>query len=115
MKTSYGASFDLRRHCLQKALKTEYYLWQIFSIENDSEKIQALLEQDKSTLDELLRTSEEIELQIREKRKEQAVFAKDASLAAKAITKKESELHRKVHLQSYSLLHLVVASVELGW
>lgn len=81
---------------MQKELKTEYYLWQLFNIEKDVERTLAELQVDRATLEELNSEQEQLETEIRTKKKEQAVFTKEALLLDKKIGKKKAELDKKV-------------------
>lgn len=78
-----------------KSLKTEYYLWQIHNTEKDIEKIQAELEIDKANLQEVNKAQEQLEIEIKEKKKEQSVFTKDVMLCEKKIARKKVELDKK--------------------
>ncbi|BBN00427.1 hypothetical protein Mp_1g29090 [Marchantia polymorpha subsp. ruderalis] len=78
-----------------KALKTEYFLWQLFSIEKSIETTKAELEVDNENLMELSRAQDKLEGEIREKKKEQAVYTKESLLCEKKMTKKKFELDKK--------------------
>lgn len=78
-----------------KSLKTEYSLWQMYNIEKDIEKIQAELEVDKTNLEEVNLAQEQLELEVRGKKKEQSIFAKEALLCDKRIAKQKAELDKK--------------------
>lgn len=81
---------------LQKELKMEYSLWQLFNIERDVASTLAQLEVDRATLQELNREQEQLEAEIKAKKKNQAVFLKEALLLDKKIAKKKGELDKKV-------------------
>lgn len=85
---------------MQKELKTEYYLWQLFHIEKDVERTLGELQVDRATLEELNSEQEQLETEIKTKKKEQAVFTKEALLLDKKIGKKKAELDKKVVLIS---------------
>ncbi|MCO5548528.1 hypothetical protein L7F22_001988 [Adiantum nelumboides] len=78
-----------------KTLKTEYFLWQLYNTEKDIERIQAELEVENANLAEANRAQEELESEVKEKKKEQSVFTKEALLCDKRIAKKKSELDKK--------------------
>ncbi|KAL3685453.1 hypothetical protein R1sor_003475 [Riccia sorocarpa] len=78
-----------------KALKTEYFLWQLYTSEKSIETVKAELEVDNQNLEELTRAQEKLEGEIREKKKEQAVYTKEVLLCEKKITKKKLELDKK--------------------
>lgn len=81
---------------MQKALKTEYFLWQLFNIEKSIEGTKAELQVDDENLQELARAQDTMEREIKERKKEQAVHAKDSLLCEKKMTKKKAELDKKV-------------------
>lgn len=74
----------------------EYSLWQLFNIEKDVAKTLAQLEVDKATLQELNREQEQLESEIKAKKKNQAVYSKEALLLDKKIAKKKADLDKKV-------------------
>eukprot|EP00250_Pteridium_aquilinum_P035761 c9905_g1_i1 orf=330-3992(-) len=78
-----------------KSLKTEYSLWQMYNIDKDIEKIQAELEVDKESLEEANRAQEQLEIEAKERKKEQSVFTKEALLCDKRIAKRKGELDKK--------------------
>ncbi|KAI5069842.1 hypothetical protein GOP47_0016143 [Adiantum capillus-veneris] len=78
-----------------KALKTEYFLWQMYNTERDIERIQAELETEKASLADANLAQEQLENEVKEKKKEQSVFTKEALLCDKRIAKKKSELDKK--------------------
>lgn len=89
------AEKHLRLQSELKSLKTEYFLWQMYNIEKDIEKTREELEIDKAHLQEANKAQEHLELEIREKKKEQAVFTKDVMLCEKKIARKKVELDKK--------------------
>jgi len=87
---------------VQKELKMEYYLWQLFTIEKDIESTQSELAVDKANLEEFVQEQDKLELEIREMKKEQATHMKEAILCEKRMTKRKSELDKKVGAMFYS-------------
>lgn len=81
---------------LQKALKTEYFLWQLYITEKSIETTKAELEVDSENLMELTGAQDKLEGEIREKKKQQAVYTKEFLLCEKKMTKKKFELDKKV-------------------
>jgi len=80
----------------QKELKMEHSLWQLFNIEKDVASSLEELEVDKATLQELNREQEQLEAEIKAKKRNQASFSKEALLLDKKIAKKKVELDKKV-------------------
>lgn len=80
----------------QKALKMEHALWELFNIEKDVASTLAQLEVDRATLQELNLEQEQLEAEIKVKKKNQAVFSKESLLLEKKIVKKKGELDKKV-------------------
>ncbi|KAJ7566198.1 hypothetical protein O6H91_02G092200 [Diphasiastrum complanatum] len=78
-----------------KSLKTEYYLWQLFNIEKDVDATEAELEVDRTSLDELTKKQEKLELDIKERKKEQAAVIKEGLLCEKKMAKKKVEIDKK--------------------
>ncbi|XP_008805238.1 structural maintenance of chromosomes protein 1 [Phoenix dactylifera] len=78
-----------------KSLKKEYFLWQLFNIEKDVEKINGELEEDKKGLEEVLKAQEEFDFEENIKKKEQAGYLKEMMLCEKKIAKKKLELDKK--------------------
>lgn len=60
------------------------------------ERTLAELQVDRATLEELNSEQEQLETEIKTKKKEQAVFTKEALLLDKKIGKKKAELDKKV-------------------
>ncbi|KAL2653551.1 hypothetical protein R1flu_021679 [Riccia fluitans] len=78
-----------------RTLKTEYFLWQLYTTEKSIETVKAELEVDNQNLAELTSAQEQLEGEIREKKKEQAVFTKEFLLCEKKMAKKKLELDKK--------------------
>lgn len=77
-------------------MKEEHFLWQLFNIEKDMEKINSELEEDKKGLEEVLKAQEESDFEENIKKKEQAGYLKEMMLCEKKIAKKKLELDKKV-------------------
>lgn len=67
----------------------------MYTIEKDIENIQAELESDKANLEEANLAQEQLEVEAKEKKKEQSVFTKESLLCDKRIAKKKGELDKK--------------------
>jgi structural maintenance of chromosome 1 len=80
---------------LQKLLKTEYYLWQLYTIEKDIEKIEAELVEDRESLQQVQEENRSSDYELTAKKKEQSAFLKKITLSEKSITKKKLELDKK--------------------
>jgi structural maintenance of chromosome 1 len=80
---------------LQKLLKTEHYLWQLYTIEKDIEKIEAELVEDRESLQQVQEENRSSDYELTAKKKEQSAFLKKITLSEKSITKKKLELDKK--------------------
>ncbi|KAH7287580.1 hypothetical protein KP509_32G063300 [Ceratopteris richardii] len=78
-----------------KTLKTEYFLWQMYNIEKDIERIQEELEAEKKNLEDANATQEHLENKVKDKKKEQSVVLKEGLLFDKKIAKKKADLDKK--------------------
>ncbi|GLJ44239.1 hypothetical protein SUGI_0924170 [Cryptomeria japonica] len=78
-----------------KSLKQEHFLWQIFNIEKDTERNGKELEVEKENLEDVSKSQEKFESEIKEKKKEQAAYLKEALLCEKKIAKRKVELDKK--------------------
>lgn len=88
---------------MQRTLKTEYFLWQLFNIEKNIERTKAELKVDDESLQELARAQDKLDAEIRERKKEQAVYSKDALMCEKKMAKKKGELDKKVRQSQHQL------------
>ncbi|XP_073102546.1 structural maintenance of chromosomes protein 1 [Elaeis guineensis] len=89
------AEKHLRLQDQLKSLKKEHFLWQLFNIEKDMEKINGELEEDKKVLEGDLKAQEESDFEENIKKKEQAGYLKEMMLCEKKIAKKKLELDKK--------------------
>jgi len=78
-----------------KLLKTEHYLWQLYTIEKDIEKIEAELVEDRESLQQVQEENRSSDYELTAKKKEQSAFLKKITLSEKSITKKKLELDKK--------------------
>ncbi|KAF0900828.1 hypothetical protein E2562_035464 [Oryza meyeriana var. granulata] len=78
-----------------KLVKTEHLLWQLYTIEKDAEKIEAELEEDRRSLQQVLEENQSSDYELSAKKKEQSVFLKKMTLCEKSIAKKKLELDKK--------------------
>jgi structural maintenance of chromosome 1 len=81
--------------CVQKLAKTEHLLWQLYTIEKDAEKIEAELEEDRRSLQQVLEENQSSDYELSAKKKEQSGFLKKMTLCEKSIAKKKLELDKK--------------------
>ncbi|XP_028550354.1 structural maintenance of chromosomes protein 1 [Dendrobium catenatum] len=89
------AEKHLRLQDQLKSLKQEHFLWQLFNIEKDTEKLNLELGNAKEELAGLTRKQEEYDQQLDAKKKEQNAHLKEISLSEKNISKKKTELDKK--------------------
>ncbi|EEE53687.1 hypothetical protein OsJ_37035 [Oryza sativa Japonica Group] len=78
-----------------KLAKTEHLLWQLYTIEKDAEKIEAELEEDRRSLQQVLEENQSSDYELSAKKKEQSGFLKKMTLCEKSIAKKKLELDKK--------------------
>lgn len=76
-------------------MKTEHYLWQLYTIEKDIEKIEAELVEDRESLQQVQEENRSSDYELTAKKKEQSAFLKKITLSEKSITKKKLELDKK--------------------
>ncbi|XP_073012477.1 structural maintenance of chromosomes protein 1 [Typha latifolia] len=89
------AEKHLRLQDQLKSLKQEHFLWQLYNIEKDMEKIDAELEGDRKNLEEVREANKESDLEVTTKTKEQSGYLKKMTLCEKSIAKKKLELDKK--------------------
>ncbi|CAO2164803.1 unnamed protein product [Urochloa humidicola] len=78
-----------------KLLKTEHFLWQLYTIEKDIEKMEAELAEDRESLQQVQEENQSAENELTAKKKEQSAFLKKMTLCEKSIAKKKLELDKK--------------------
>lgn len=81
----------------QKLLKTEHSLWQLYTIEKDTEKMEAELAEDRESLQQVQEENQSADSELTAKKKEQSAFLKKMTLCEKSIAKKRLELDKKVN------------------
>lgn len=102
--------------CVQKLAKTEHLLWQLYTIEKDAEKIEAELEEDRRSLQQVLEENQSSDYELSAKKKEQSGFLKKMTLCEKSIAKKKLELDKKVkYLPVYFSLHQTLLVAVQSW
>ncbi|GAB2282247.1 Structural maintenance of chromosomes protein 1 [Dionaea muscipula] len=77
-----------------KLLKTEHFLWQLYNIEKDIEKMNAELEDEKKSQQELLHELDVYEHERRENQKVMAKYQKEISKCERKIAEKNNKLDR---------------------
>ncbi|CAL9753590.1 unnamed protein product [Musa acuminata subsp. burmannicoides] len=78
-----------------KSLKKEHFLWQLFNIENDIEKLNGELDSENRKLEEVLSLQKEFDSEAEMKKKEQAGYLKELTIREKKIAKIKLELDKK--------------------
>ncbi|CAD6245543.1 unnamed protein product [Miscanthus lutarioriparius] len=78
-----------------KLLKTEHYLWQLYTIEKDIEKVEAELVEDRESLQQVQEENRSSDYELTAKKKEQSAFLKKMTLCEKSIAKKKLEFDKK--------------------
>nr|CAB3481779.1 unnamed protein product [Digitaria exilis] len=78
-----------------KLLKTEHSLWQLYTIEKDTEKMEAELAEDRESLQQVQEENQSADSELTAKKKEQSAFLKKMTLCEKSIAKKRLELDKK--------------------
>ena len=81
----------------QKLLKTQYSLWQLYTIEKDREKIEAALAVDRQSLQQVQEEKQSLEHELTAKKKEQSSFLKEVTFCERCIATKKLELNEKVN------------------
>jgi structural maintenance of chromosome 1 len=77
-------------------LKTEHYLWQLYTIEKDIEKVEAELVEDRESLQQVQEENRSSEQELTAKKKEQSAFLKKMTMCEKNIARKKLEFDKKV-------------------
>jgi structural maintenance of chromosome 1 len=77
-------------------LKTEHYLWQLYTIEKDIEKVEAELVEDRESLQQVQEENRSSECELTAKKKEQSAFLKKMTMCEKNIARKRLEFDKKV-------------------
>lgn len=83
---------------LQKSLKKEHYLWQLFNIEKDITKANEDVDNEKKSREDVMRELENFEREASKKKKEQAKYLKEIALCEKKIAERSSRLDRSVSI-----------------
>ncbi|KQJ94723.1 structural maintenance of chromosomes protein 1 isoform X2 [Brachypodium distachyon] len=78
-----------------KVLKTEHLLWQLYTIENDMEKIEAELEEGRQSLQQVREENQSSDHELAAKKKEQSAFLKKMTLCEKSMAKKKLDIDKK--------------------
>lgn len=83
---------------MQKALKREHFLWQLYNIENDIEKATEEVDAEKSKRVDVMGELEEFEHEAGRRKVEQAKYLKEIAQREKKIAERSSKLGRYVSL-----------------
>lgn len=81
---------------MQKNLKQEHFLWQLFNIENDITKATTDLEAEEIRRREIVDELEKYENEAREKKKELSGYMREVALYERKIADKKSKLDKSV-------------------
>ncbi|KAL9243005.1 hypothetical protein vseg_016947 [Gypsophila vaccaria] len=81
-----------------KSLKTEHFLWQIYNLEKDIDKTTEELEEEKSSLQELVQEQNGYEHEKREKDKELAKYQKEINKLERKIMDRSTKLDKNHEL-----------------
>jgi len=104
--SAYGENEILKYVCffpLQKSMKKEHFLWQLFNIENDVVKTTEELEADKRSREGVIKELENFEHEAGKKKKEHAKYLKEVMLREKKIAEKSIRLDKTVSVFSSSI------------
>ncbi|KAI3782969.1 hypothetical protein L2E82_13030 [Cichorium intybus] len=77
-----------------KSLKKEHFLWQLFNIENDVEKANQEIEDEQSSLQEIISELDGYENESRKKEKEQAKYKKEIEKREKKLAEKKNKIDK---------------------
>ena len=83
---------------LQKSIKKEHFLWQLFNIEKDILKTTEELDDEKESRQGVMEELENFEHEASKKKKEQAKYLKEIALREKKITEKSNKLDKSVSI-----------------
>jgi len=83
---------------LQKSMKREHFLWQLFNIHNDYVKTIKDLEDEERSREGVVKELENFENEASKKKKEQAKYLKEIALREKRINEKNSKLDKSVSI-----------------
>ncbi|KMT09901.1 hypothetical protein BVRB_5g121200 [Beta vulgaris subsp. vulgaris] len=84
-----------------KSLKKEHFLWQIYNIEKDIDKINEEVEAEKESRQKLVEEQNDYEHEKREKEKELAKYQKEINKLERKITEKNSKLDKNHELLKF--------------
>jgi len=83
---------------LQKSVKREHFLWQLFNIHNDYVKTIKDLEDEERSREGVVKELENFENEASKKKKEQVKYLKEIALREKRINEKSSKLDKSVSI-----------------
>lgn len=90
---------------MQKALKREHFLWQLYNIENDIEKANEDVDAEKSNRKDVMGKLEKFEHEAGKKKVEQAKHLKEIAQCEKKIAERSSKIGRYVSIPWNSMLN----------
>lgn len=91
---------------MQKSLKKEYFLWQLWNIEKDTEKANEEVDTVKGNREELVQELSDYEREARLKKKEQTKYLKEIEQCEKKIAEKNNRVDKNVSSISPWMLFL---------
>ncbi|KAL4571973.1 hypothetical protein LXL04_018741 [Taraxacum kok-saghyz] len=77
-----------------RSLKMEHFLWQLFNIQNDVEKANEEIEDEQSSLQEIINELDGYENESRKKEKEQAKYKKEIDKREKKLAEKKNKIDK---------------------
>lgn len=81
---------------MQKSLKKEHYLWQLYNIEKDIDKITDELDSEKKNREDVMHELEHFEAEAAKKKKEQAKYLKEIAQCEKRISERRIRVDKSV-------------------
>lgn len=87
--------------CLQRSLKKDHFLWQLFVIEKDIVKLNEELEAERRNRDDVMQQIDGFEHEALKKRKEQAKFLKEIGNCEKRIAERSNKLDKNVSMPAF--------------
>lgn len=92
---------------MQKSLKQEYFLWQLFNIENDIAKTNEELDAEEAKVKEIVEKLGEYESESSRKKKELSGYMREIALRERKIADRKNKLDKNVILFSNSLVSII--------
>lgn len=87
---------------LQKSLKGEYFLWQLFNIDKDITKTSEDLDGEKRSREEVMKEIDSFEGEASKKKKEQAKYLKEIAQCEKKVAERNNKLDKHVSFYRFN-------------